>query len=422
MHFDPRAAKALQPGNHIVIDGCQGLRLTATASRKTFIYRYKDDSGKMKQIAIGQWPAISAQAAVAKWQELRDQRNKGVDPREQRALAKKARSGADDQLTVRKLVQDFIDGPLKESRQPAGYEAARRALASTLDKHPDFADCVAAKVSRGVAFSVLDARKATPMAALKLRSLLGAAWEHAHDCGLLDGNAPNWWRQLMHGKLKTKGRVIGGEHVGPSRRVLRPDEVAKLIEWLPNMHANGRDGVILYLWTGTRGAEIFGMHASHITQEADGWWWTIPKELTKNRREKHAVDMRVPLFGRALQVVQHRLKNAAQDGRLFHTQDGEPYQQHTFSTYIYSLQPYSEKVGRREGDGLILPVTHWTPHNLRRTARTLLAQLGCPNEIGEAILGHMPPEILATYNAHTYDAERKQWLSKLSDYLEILTA
>ena len=26
------------------------------------------------------------------------------------------------------------------------------------------------------------------------------------------------------------------------------------------------------------------------------------------------------------------------------------------------------------------------------------------------------------YNAHTYDAERKQWLSKLSDYLEILTA
>ena len=36
--------------------------------------------------------------------------------------------------------------------------------------------------------------------------------------------------------------------------------------------------------------------------------------------------------------------------------------------------------------------------------------------------GHMPPEILATYNAHTYDAERKQWLSKLSDYLEILTA
>ena len=74
------------------------------------------------------------------------------------------------------------------------------------------------------------------------------------------------------------------------------------------------------------------------------------------------------------------------------------------------------------GAVLILPVTHWTPHNLRRTARTLLDQLGCQNEIGEAILGHMPPEILATYNAHTYDAERKQWLSKLSDYLEILTA
>ena len=214
-----------------MIDGCQGLRLTASASRKTFIYRYKDDSGKMKQIAIGQWPTMPVQTAVAKWQELRDQRTRGIDPREQRAQAKKARTGAKDQLTVRKLVQDFIDGPLKESRQPAGCEAARRALVSTLDNNPDFAECVAEKVSRGVAFSILDARKATPMAALKLRSLLGAAWEHAHDCGALDGNAPNWWRQIMHGKLKTKGRVIGGEHVGPSRRVLRSDEVAKLLNW-----------------------------------------------------------------------------------------------------------------------------------------------------------------------------------------------
>ena len=96
MYFDPRAAKALQPGNHIVIDGCQGLRLTASASRKTFIYRYKDDSGKMKQIALGQWPAMQVQAAVAKWQELRNQRAHGIDPREQREQAKQARACAKD--------------------------------------------------------------------------------------------------------------------------------------------------------------------------------------------------------------------------------------------------------------------------------------------------------------------------------------
>ena len=68
----------------------------------------------------------------------------------------------------------------------------------------------------------------------------------------------------------------------------------------------------------------------------------------------------------------------------------------------------------------LLPVTDWTPHNLRRTARTLLAGLGCPREGGEAIVVHMPELIEATYNVHTYDAERRLWLVRLADHLEAL--
>ena len=66
------------------------------------------------------------------------------------------------------------------------------------------------------------------------------------------------------------------------------------------------------------------------------------------------------------------------------------------------------------------PVTHWAPHDLRRTARTLLAALGCPNEIAEAVLGHMPRGIVGVYNRHTYDKERAAWLKQLSDHLESL--
>jgi integrase len=125
----------------------------------------------------------------------------------------------------------------------------------------------------------------------------------------------------------------------------------------------------------------------------------------------------VPLVGRALEVVQRRLKAVGRSGYLFEDLRGEPYTQHDFSTYIYSLQPYSAKAAMREGEGLVLPVTQWTPHNLRRTARTLLASLGCPNEVGEAILGHLPAEIVGTYNAYTYDAERRHWLMLLSQRL-----
>ena len=409
----------------MVIDGCLGLRLTATESRKTWIYRYKDDSGKMKQVAFGQWPAFSAQAAVAKWQQLRDQRNSGIDPRAQRKLEKMARAALAspaEAFTVRKLVEQYVVGPLKESRKEAGHRAAKRALDALLDSTPDFANAEAAKVTRSVAFEILDARKATPMAALKLRSLLGAAWEHAHDAGRLPGDTPNWWREVMRGKLKSKGKIVGGKHTGQTRRVLNDQEVATLLQWLPNMHAHGRDAVVMYLWTCTRGSEIFSMRPEHLVREGKILWWTVPKALTKNNAEADAVDLRVPLYGRALEVVQRRAAAVGPDGWLFTGTKGDPYTQHDFSTYIYSLQPYSEKVTRRSSPGLVLPVTNWTPHNLRRTARTLLAKIGCPNEIGEAIVGHMPSEIVATYNAHTYDAERQLWLKRLSVHLESLEA
>lgn len=116
----------------------------------------------------------------------------------------------------------------------------------------------------------------------------------------------------------------------------------------------------------------------------------MPKELTKNARFPLAVDLRVPLVGRALAIVERRLKAVGESGWLFEDVRGEQYAQHDFSTYIYGLQPYSAKAARRQGDGLVLPVTGWTPHNLRRTSRTMLASLGCPKEVAEAILGHLP--------------------------------
>jgi integrase len=72
--------------------------------------------------------------------------------------------------------------------------------------------------------------------------------------------------------------------------------------------------------------------------------------------------------------------------------------------------------------GRLPPIKHWAAHDLRRTARTLLASLGCPKEIGEAVLGHMPDGIEGTYNRHTYDAERLHWLSKLDVKLGELAA
>ena len=69
-----------------------------------------------------------------------------------------------------------------------------------------------------------------------------------------------------------------------------------------------------------------------------------------------------------------------------------------------------------------LPVEHWSPHDLRRTTRTILAAMGCPDSVAEAILGHMQGGVSGTYNRHQYDAERRHWLTLLSQRLEALAA
>jgi integrase len=67
-------------------------------------------------------------------------------------------------------------------------------------------------------------------------------------------------------------------------------------------------------------------------------------------------------------------------------------------------------------------MAEWAPHDLRRTGRTMLAALGCPAEVAEAILGHQAPSIQATYNRHSYDIERRHWLTLLSARLEQFAA
>jgi integrase len=422
MFFDVRAAKQLQSGQHLTIDGCPGLRLEASATRKTWTYRYKSHAGLMKQVAIGQYPTMPVQDAASAWKNLRDLRDAGTDPREWRKAQRQTAKPTPGSYAVRALVQDYITGHIESSRKADGAAAARRALERLMDEEPAFADSPAAAVTRSMCFDLLDDRKATPTATAKLRALMGSAWEYALDAGRLDGDVPNWWRAVMKGRLKSKGKVIGGEHRGQQRRILHLFELTELLRWLPNMHELGRDVTVMYLWTCTRGAEITGMRPEHISDEPDGWWWTVPKEATKNERFADAVDLRVPLIGRALEVVKRRMESVGESGWLFEDVRGEQYTQHDFSTYIYGLQPYSKKVARREGEGLVLTVTHWTPHDLRRTGRTLLAELGCPREIGEAILGHLPPAIEGTYNLHTYDKERRLWLGKLSKRLHSIQA
>ncbi|MGF6345969.1 integrase arm-type DNA-binding domain-containing protein [Variovorax sp. W2I14] len=152
MFFDVRAAKLLKPGEHLVVDGCDGLRLVASVSKQTWTYRYKSPaSGLMKQTPIGPYPAMNAPEAAAIWDSLRKLRAEGIDPKEhQRQKRKPVAPAAADVFTVRKLVQDYITNHIEQERATA----ARRALERLLDEEPTFAETPAAAVTRSTCFDL----------------------------------------------------------------------------------------------------------------------------------------------------------------------------------------------------------------------------------------------------------------------------
>jgi len=157
-----------------------------------------------------------------------------------------------------------------------------------------------------------------------------------------------------------------------------------------------------------------------VAEEPDGWWWTVPRGKLKMRRNPLLSDLRVPLLGRALSVVSRRLQ-AHPAGFVFPSRGASGHiEQKALGVAVWTHMPGCEL--RKEWVRPRLPLSAWAPHDLRRTGRTMLAAMGCPAEVAEAILGHMLPGVRGVYDRHTYDAERRLWLSRLAARLEVLAA
>jgi integrase len=62
----------------------------------------------------------------------------------------------------------------------------------------------------------------------------------------------------------------------------------------------------------------------------------------------------------------------------------------------------------------------WTVHDLRRTAATGLAKLGCPRVVQDRILNHVDGSVSAIYDRHHYGAEARSWLQRWADHLDAL--
>jgi hypothetical protein len=64
----------------------------------------------------------------------------------------------------------------------------------------------------------------------------------------------------------------------------------------------------------------------------------------------------------------------------------------------------------------------WVLHDLRRTARSIMAAAGVPEDISERVLNHKKKGIGAVYDRYEYFVEKADALTRLAKHVEDVVA
>ena len=177
----------------------------------------------------------------------------------------------------------------------------------------------------------------------------------------------------------------------------------------------------LILVTAARPGEVIGMHSDEIV----GDWWQIPADRSKNGSVH-----RVFLTTLAKELIGGKEGYIFESPRSELLPDGARIVNHMdVNALAYALRRNlkgykRQRAARTKSDSdtpIMVPVSDekkiemvpFTPHDLRRTAATLIAELGFTNEIIDAALGHKARGVVAVYNRHDYSREKQQALQAL---------
>lgn len=404
--FDPAAAKRLKPGESIAFAEAAGLRLVRSGKGHAWVYRYRSPvDHALRQIKLGDWPRMPAHRAVDEWQTRRTERDTGRDPakelREQRKrIREQPRAG-----TVAEVVDVHLDvlgqvnPKTKASRRTEkGQKEVRRMFDVDL---PPIENRKAAEITIADAATFLKRirDRGAPDIARRLRAELAAAWRTAQAHGLLHAGVLNPWPDALKGELAQ----------GERDRALAPGEIRALMGFLPSYTTSVADALELSLRTGLRTGEVVALRSKWFAESDNVLWCEIPAQHMKMRRPH-----RIPFVGRARAIAEARMVGEF----LFPSPRGEHLTQKALGVAVHFHSPASKT--RPKVERPRCPVENWTPHDLRRTAATLLGDLRCPFEIIEAIQAHRLPGVAGRYQRSEHADAKVEWLGKLNVHLDTI--
>jgi integrase len=391
-----RTVQALAPGEALWDAGhkeaVRGFGVRRQRDQATYVLKYRI-FGRQRFFTIGPhgspWTPEKARREAKRLLGLVAD---GKDPADAKVQA--SLQAAD---TLRKVADQYLEVAKKKQRPRTYSEIARYLLTTWKPLH----SLSVFKIScRHIAARVADiATEQGAVSAARARAALSTMFNWAIREGLDIPANP------VHGtnrpeQPKSRDRVLSYGELAEIWQACGDDDYGRIVR--------------LLILTAQRRDEVGGMRWQELDTEADQW--ILPSARTKNHRE-HVL----PLVRDALALLPH-----CRTGRDHIFGDGprrEGDQHRGFSGWSKSKAAMDARIlaARKMVDAGAKPLSHWTVHDLRRTAATVMAdQLGVLPHIVEAILNHVSGHragVAGVYNRARYQAEMREALERWGAYV-----
>ena len=372
------------------------VRLTPSGTKTwCVVYRVAGGDGKKRRLTLGQYPTIPLAEARDMAREKLLEAARGKDP-----PGKKHAEPTPPTFAHRayEYLQHYATAPRADGRpQKLTWYEDERSLKK--DLRPVWGHRKAHDITRRDVTLLLDGIKArgSNVQANRTLALISKVFNVGIDRGLVDQNPAH--------RMKRPTEEVARE------RVLSLDELRALWEAFGTLAkradgkgttAEGQRLAVMFkvrLLTAQRGGEVSLMRWDDIDLERR--LWTIPKDFTKTKSNDHEVPLSQVVVDLITGLTPERTGWVFPSARA----KGKP---------VTNIRKAAERVVTATG-------IDFTPHDLRRTAATLMTELGVPRLVVSKILNHAEGGTTWKYDRHAYEPEKRdaldRWALRLDEIL-----
>jgi integrase len=373
---------------------CVGLVLRITPRGvKSWAFRFRDKStGRPGRATIGQYPDIGLTKARTTADAMRRDVANGINPAERKQQDRAGAGAKSFGALAKRYLAEYAER--KKRSHPADERNLRKHVLPRWQKRPY------ASIKRGDVIELVEGliTAGMPTLANRVQSLVSTVFTFALDAGLVEFNPCHRLRKR------------GAENVG--RRVLSDAEIRLFWNGIVDPTRRVGLGLRLALLTGARIGEIAGLDTAELEHLADASRaaWIIPSTRTKNKK-----DHLVPLCPLARETVLELLAQSGpkSGGYLFPTHSRRRMGPMRGDSFAEAMEGFGRRL---HGTDDALKTWHAdppSPHDLRRTVGTRLAELRIPKEIRDRCLNHAAGDVGSIhYNLHDYADEKREALNR----------